>query len=40
MKIHTPVYNKKETVKTFTEIFQKPTRLNRIKYNINLGMRK
>lgn len=23
MKIHTPVYNKKETVKIFTEIFQK-----------------
>jgi hypothetical protein len=22
LKIHTPVYNKKDTVKTFTEIFQ------------------
>ena len=22
LKIHTPIYNKKDTVKTFTEIFQ------------------
>ena len=37
LKIHTPIYNKKETVKIFTEIFKLPTRLNRNKTIIQFG---
>ena len=38
IKIHTPVYNKKDTVKIFYRNFSKnPTRLNRNKIAISLG---